>query len=115
MTFRRGDCMTAYKRIRALFPDHLGLARGKYIPGHHGARGTRHCITLFALAFDRTMTPAPGAKLLEGLPDCELTFSIDDVRPSWESGSGVVVGDLSFHGEPLLIAPRHTLRRAIDD
>jgi glutamine synthetase len=107
--------MTAYKRIRALFPDHLGLARGKHIPGHHGARGTRHCITLFALAFDRTMTPAPGAKLLEGLPDCELTFSIDDVRPSWESGSGVVVGDLSFHGEPLLIAPRHTLRRAIAD
>ena len=62
--------MTAYKRIRTLFPDHHGLARGKYVPIHLAQRGVRHCITLFALAFDRTMTPAPGTKLLEGLPDC---------------------------------------------
>ena len=75
----------------------------------------RHCITLFALAFDRTMVPAPGAKLLEGLPDCEVTFSMDEVRPSWEQDTGVVVGDLFFRGEPLAISPRHALRKAIAD
>jgi glutamine synthetase len=107
--------MTAYKRIRTLFPDHHGLARGKYVPIHLAQRGVRHCITLFALAFDRTMTPAPGAKLLEGLPDCELTFSMDEVRPSWEQDTGVVVGDLSFCGEPLAISPRHVLRKAMAD
>ncbi len=107
--------MSEYKRIRALFPDHHGLARGKYLPISQAERGTRHCITLFALAFDRTMVPAPGSRLLEGLPDCDLEFSMADVRPGWEDGTGVVVGDLSFHGQPLSISPRHALRRAISD
>jgi glutamine synthetase len=107
--------MNDYKRIRALFPDHLGLPRGKYIPVAHAEKGARHCISTFALAYDRSMTPAPGARMLEGLPDCELNFCIDDVRPSWETDTGIVVGDLSFRGEPLPIAPRHVLRRAICD
>jgi glutamine synthetase len=107
--------MTSYKRVRALFPDHLGLARGKYIPGHLAERGARHCITLFALTYDRTMTPAPGSRMFEGLPDCDLAFTMEDIRPGWEQDTGVVVGDLSFGGEPLPIAPRHALRRAIDD
>lgn len=107
--------MSDYHRIRALFPDHLGLARGKYLPAHLAHKGTRHCISLFALAFDRTMVPAPGAKLLEGLPDVDLSLSMSDVRPGWEADTGVVVGDLSFHGEPLSIAPRNVLKKAIDD
>ncbi|MGE0811869.1 MAG: glutamine synthetase family protein [Vicinamibacterales bacterium] len=107
--------MPDYHRIRALFPDHLGLARGKYLPARQAAAGTRHCLSLFALNFDRTMVPAPGAKMLEGLPDCDLTFEMDEVRPGWEDGTGVVVGDLSFHGAPLAIAPRHVLRKAVDD
>jgi glutamine synthetase len=105
--------METYKRIRALFPDHHGLARGKYLPTAHAAGGTHHCITTFALAFDRTMVPAPGARLLEGLPDCDLEFEMQDVRPGWEADTGVVIGDLSFRGEALSISPRHALRRAI--
>ncbi len=108
--------MPNYKRIRVLFPDHLGLARGKYIPIEHAAKGARHCTALFALAFDRTMVPAPGSKLLEGLPDFDVTFSVDDARPSWEDDkTGVVVGDAFFHGEPLPHAPRNVLRQAIGD
>lgn len=107
--------MNDYKRIRVLFPDHLGLPRGKYIPAAHAHNGARHCISTFALAYDRSMTPAPGARMLEGLPDCELNFSLDDVRPSWEVDTGIIVGDLSFRGDPLPIAPRHVLRRAICD
>jgi len=103
-----------YARIRALFPDHLGLARGKYLPAHLAHKGTRHCLSLFALNFDRTMVPAPGAKMLEGLPDCDLVVPMNEVRPSWEADTGVVVGDLMYRGEPLAIAPRHVLRRAID-
>ena len=104
-----------YKRIRALFPDHMGLARGKYLPAAVAAKGARHCITLFALNFDRSMVPAPGTKMLEGLPDFDVEFSMDDVRPSWEEDTGVVIGDLFFHGEPLAISPRHALRKAIND
>jgi glutamine synthetase len=114
--FHQEASMTVpYKRIRALFPDHLGLARGKYLPANLAAKGTRHCITLFALGYDRSMVPAPGARLLEGLPDVDLSINMDDVRPGWEADTGVVVGDLSFHGEPLEIAPRTVLQKAIRD
>jgi len=104
-----------YKRIRVLFPDHLGLARGKYLPAAHGATHANHCIGIFALTFDRTMIPAPGSKMLEGLPDCKATFSLDDVRPGWEPDTGVVVADLELEGKPLAVSPRHTLRKAIAD
>jgi glutamine synthetase len=107
--------MTDYKRLRVLFPDHLGLARGKYIPANHGISHVNHCIGLFSLNFDRTMTPAPGTKMMEGLPDCRAVFSSDGVRRGWEAGTGVVIADLEFDGRPLAIAPRHVLRRAVAD
>jgi glutamine synthetase len=106
--------MPSYDRLRVLFADHHGLARGKYVPWRIADRGTRSCVTLFALDFDRTMVPAPGAYLLEGLRDVELIYSLDDVRPGWEDDeTGVVVADLTMDGEPLPIAPRHALKRAI--
>jgi glutamine synthetase len=104
-----------YSRVRVLFPDHHGLARGKYLPMRVAADGTHNCITLFALDFDRTMVPAPGAMLLEGNPDMKVTFDLADVRPGWEEQTGVVVGDLSFADEPLAIAPRNVLKQAIAD
>ncbi|MBV7328976.1 glutamine synthetase family protein [Chloroflexi bacterium TSY] len=104
-----------YKRIRTLFPDHLSLARGKYIRAHLANEGARFCITLFALTYDRDMCPAPGARLLEGLPDCDLLFSQEDIRPSWQPNTGIVVGDLMFHGEPLMIGPRNVLKKAMAD
>ncbi|HUR34231.1 MAG TPA: glutamine synthetase family protein [Vicinamibacterales bacterium] len=107
--------MSDYKRLRVLFPDHLGLARGKYIPGGRGTSHVNHCIGTFSLHFDRTMTPAPGTKMLEGLPDCRAVFSADRARPGWEAGTAVVVADLEFQGAPLAIAPRQVLRRAIAD
>ncbi len=107
---------TIYKRIRVLFPDHLGLARGKYVPPYYlQDHGSRFCITLFALTYDRTMTPAPGAKLLEGLPDCELRVDPERIRACWQKDTGMVVGDLYFEDEPLKIAPRWGRRKAIRD
>ena len=102
-----------YDRVRVLFPDHHGLARGKYLPLRSARRGTRNCITLFALDFDRTMVPAPGAMLLEGNPDVSVEFDMADVRLGWEERTGVVVGNLSFRDEPLAISPRTVLERAI--
>ncbi|HEX2153215.1 MAG TPA: glutamine synthetase family protein [Acidimicrobiia bacterium] len=102
-----------YDRIRVMFPDHLGLARGKYLPIEHADRGTAHCISLFALGFDREMTPHEGAAVLAGLPDVELSFSTDDVRPGWEPDTGVVVGDVSRHGKPVELSPREVLKRQV--
>ena len=50
-----------YKRIRLLWPDHLELARGKYLPTRAKATSTGHSIALFALGFDRKLTPHEGA------------------------------------------------------
>jgi len=107
--------MNDYKRLRVLFPDHLGLARGKYLPAAHATTRVHHCIGTFALNFDRTMTPAPGSKMLEGLPDCTAVYAADAVRQGWEPDTGVVIADLEFNGEPLAISPRHVLRRAVAD
>jgi glutamine synthetase len=117
MPARRTSTTTAAsgaKRVRVLFPDHLGLARGKYLPTPAAAAGTRHCVSLYALGFDRTMVPAPGSRLLEGLPDIELTYDPTDVRPGWEPQTDVVVGDLSFRGEPFELSARHALKRSVD-
>ena len=102
-----------YRRIRVLWPDHLNLARGKYLPARLAERGTRQCVTLFSLNYDRDMVPAPGAMLLEGMPDLETIFDLADIRPGWEDGVGVVVGDLQRHGKALDIAPRTVLRNAV--
>ena len=102
-----------YDRIRVLFPDHLGLARGKYLPIEHADRGTAHCISLFALGFDREMTPHEGSHMLSGLPDFELSFSTDDVKSGWEPNTGVVVGDLSREGRPVEMSPREVLKQQI--
>ena len=102
-----------YRRIRVLWPDHLNMPRGKYLPARLAELGTRQCITLFSLTYDRDMIPAPGTMLLEGMPDLECTFSSDDIRQGWENGVGVVVGDLERHGEPLAIAPKTVLNNAV--
>ena len=106
--------MTDWDRVRVLWPDHLGLARGKYLPARLASKGTSHCVTVFALGYDRSMVPAPGAYLLEGLPDMQISFDEADVRPGWEDdATGVVVGDASMHGEPHPVFARHALQRAV--
>lgn len=107
--------MTDHRRVRVLFCDHLNLARGKYLPTRYASGVCRHCISLFALGFDREMTPAPGSLMLEGLPDLDAVYDLDAVRPGWEPDTGVVVADLQRHGEPLGVCSRTVLKRAVAD
>ena len=59
-----------YQRVRVLYADQLNLARGKYLPAKIAASGeTRVCIGVFGLTYGKEMVIAPGAKILEGLPD----------------------------------------------
>ena len=105
-----------FNRLRVLWPDHLGLARGKYVPADLADHGVRHCTGLWALGYDRGMTPeTPGSNWSEGLPDLDATYPLSDIRPGWESGTKVVVADLMRLGRPVDVAPRHALRRAIAD
>ena len=105
-----------FNRLRVLWPDHLGLARGKYVPAALAENGVRHCTGTWALGYDRGMTPeTPGSHWSEGLPDFDATYEMSDIRPGWEAGTRVVVADLMRLGEPFGPSPRHALRRAIAD
>lgn len=104
-----------FSRIRILWPDHLGLARGKYLPASLAEHGTGFCVTTFALAYDRDLIPAPGAAMLEGLKDIHGTIANDTLRPSWEDDRiGVAVADLSLNDEPYEVSARAALQRALD-
>ena len=103
-------------RVRVLWPDHLGLARGKYVPASLAARGVRHCTGLWALGYDRGMTPeTPGSNWNDGLPDLDAVYEMTDLRPGWEPGTRVVVADLVHNGRPVEVSPRAALRRAVAD
>lgn len=110
-----GLVVSQFERVRYLWPDHLGLARGKYLPYEHAGNGGNHCVSTFALQLNREMIPHEQAAVLTGLPDLEADFELDDVRPGWERGTGVVVADIARQGAPLELAPRSILRRVIGE
>lgn len=101
-------------RLRLLWPDHLGLARGKYLTGAKADSGTAHCISLFTLGFDREMTPHDGGMFWQGLPDCDAVFDPATVREGWEKNTSVVIPDIVRNDEPVRMAPRQVLRQAVD-
>ncbi len=107
---------SSFDRVRVLWPDHLGLARGKYVPAALADKGVRHCTGTWALGYDRVMTPdTPGSHWQEGLPDFDAVFGPEDLRPGWEAGTRVVVPDLVRGGEPFSVSPRAALRKAVAD
>jgi glutamine synthetase len=114
VTRRRKVTHTAYDRVRYLWPDHLGLARGKYLSAARAEEGSNHCVALFSLQLNRVMEPFPGAHH-ESFPDVEARFSIEAIRPGWELGTGVVVASISKDGASIELAPRSILQRVIEN
>lgn len=102
---------TTYDRVRFLWPDHLGLARGKYLSAARAEEGSNHCVALFSLQLNREMEPFPGARY-ESFPDVEARFPIGAIRPGWEKGTGVVVASISKNGSLIEVAPRSILERS---
>ncbi len=106
----------ANERVRMLWPDHLGLARGKYVPAVFAHEGTGHAAAVFSLAYDRSFVAAPGSGVLDGFPDMHAAFDPADLRPGWDDDrTQVAVCDLSQTGEPFRYSARYALRKAIAD
>ncbi len=103
-----------FDRLRLLWPDHLGLARGKYLTPEKAADGTAHCISLFTLGFDRVMTPHDGGFYWQGLPDCDARFDTGSIRPGWQEGTAVAIPEIVRGGVPVPLAPRNVLRDILD-
>jgi len=100
--------------VRFLWPDHLGLARGKYLSAARAEEGSNHCVALFSLQLNRVMIPHPGAHH-ESFPDVEARFPIESIRPGWEDGTGVVVASITKDGAPVELAPRSILARVVGE
>ena len=104
-----------YRRYRVLWPDHLGLARGKYLPARAAAKGTSFCLGVYLQGYDKGIYEVETGVDPTGFPDLEAEFDIGDARPCWEPGTGVVIADLFFDHRPFAASARHTLRRAVAD
>jgi glutamine synthetase len=109
--------MPAGERLRLLFCDHLSLARGKYLPaGKIGHGSSRFCQGTFAVTYDKEMQPAPGGKMLEGLPDMDAVYKAEDIRQGWEPNTKVVMADLfETNGNPLALCGRSLLKRTVKE
>jgi glutamine synthetase len=105
---------SSFERARLLFADQLNLARGKYVPMTEAAKGhARFCVGTYAVTYDKTLVAAPGGGLLDGLPDMEMVFDPDGLRPGWEIGTKIALGTLHFKGEPFALCGRGALVKAI--
>lgn len=102
------------QRCRLLFADQLNLARGKYVPLSEARKGhARLCVGAYAVTYCKDMIAAPGAGVLDGLPDMELVFDPEELRPSWEDNTRIVIGDLRDGDEDFALCGRSALKRAI--
>lgn len=113
-TVNTSSSFSDFSRIRMLWPDHLGLARGKYVPSRLANKGSGFCVTTFAMAYDRDLIPAPGAYMLDGLKDVHGTIDESTLRPSWEDErTGVAMTSLALDHQPYPVAARTVLENAI--
>ena len=103
-----------FDRLRLLWPDHLGLARGKYLTPDKADTGTAHSISLFTLGYDRVMQDHEHGLMMKGLPDCDANFDGADIRPGWQQRTPVVIPDITRNGQPVPLAPRNVLKDAIE-
>lgn len=99
-------------RLRVLFPDTFGFARGKYVPIAEATGDLNFSLTAFGIGYNRDLIPAPGAAVLEGMGDIRAIYNPAASRPSWQKRTEIVIADLFAEGQPLDIAPRSALRRA---
>lgn len=102
------------QRIRVLFGDQLGLARGKYIPRRFAKHGeARFCAGAYAVTYAKDLIDAPGAYLLEGLPDIEAQFNIGELRQGWEDNTAIALSNLTFKDAPYELCGRTAMANAI--
>ena len=106
---------TKGKRLRLLYPDVLGLERGKYLFGEVAEAGhSAFCVGVYPLTHDREILMVPNTQFDVGLHDIEVMLDRESLRPGWETDTVVGIGDASAHGAPVPIDPRHVLRQSVE-
>jgi glutamine synthetase len=103
----------ANRRVRVTWSDLNGLAHGRYIPERLLDRHGHHAVTTLTMNIDREILPISGYSGDVGYPDMSTVPVVSSRRPGWEPETDVVVADLEFRHQPLEIAPRSALKRAV--
>jgi glutamine synthetase len=101
-------------RIRMLYPDLLGLERGKYVVGDPGGAATGFAVAVYNLTLDKEILHLPGLPYDAGFPDMEAHLDPETLRPGWEPRTLVGMATVTFDGRPPAVDPRHVLRRAVE-
>jgi glutamine synthetase len=102
------------RRVRVMWTDLNGLAHGRYVPEALLDRHGHHAVTTLTMNIERDILPVQGYSGDVGYPDMSSVPVVESRRPGWEPDTDVVVADLEFHHQPLEIAPRSVLKRAVE-
>ena len=102
------------RRVRAMWSDLNGLAHGRYVPEARIAEHGHHAVTTLVMSVTGDILPVTGYAADVGFRDLTTVPLPATRRPGWEPDTDVVIVDLEVDGEPLEIAPRTALRRAVD-
>jgi glutamine synthetase len=91
-----------------------GLSHGRYVPERRLSEHGHHAVTTLVMNVQRDILAVEGYGADVGFPDLSTVPLVETRRPGWEVDTDVCIADLEFHGEPLAIAPRSVLQRAVD-
>ena len=70
----------------------------EYLPNSKiGTDSSRFCRSTFGVHYDKDLLDAPGAMMMQGLPDMELRWEESDIREGWERSTQVVLGLSLIH------------------
>ena len=65
------------------------------------------------MTYAKDLVPAPGAGVLEGLPDVIAHFDLKDARQGWERNTAIAIADLVMDEKPAELCGRSSLKKAI--
>lgn len=97
-----------------MWSDLNGLSHGRYVPERRLHEHGHHAVTTLTMNIDHDILPVEGYAADVGFPDLSTVPLVDTRRTGWEPDTDVAIADLEFRGEPLALAPRTALARAVD-
>ncbi len=102
------------RRVRVMWSDLNGLSHGRYIPERRIHEHGHHAVTTLTMGINREILPMHGYAADVGYADMATVPLVETRRPGWEVDTDVMIADLEYNDEPLVLAPRTALKRAVE-
>ena len=102
------------RRVRVMWSDLNGLSHGRYIPERRIYEHGHHAVTTLTMGINREILPMHGYAADVGYADMATVPLVETQRPGWEVDTDVMIADLEYNEEPLVLAPRTALKRAVE-